>query len=541
MMLPSIRMGINVDADKAAAIEQWGSLAALKPELFINAHLRNPDTPASNADTPKASCSPQRQAIGEEEDAAEHDTKDFASALSSRVMAPMKEESHAALTDIEEEVATAAIAVAVDWAAAAMEAERAAEASDPACRQALADKEEAEYRDAARKRKAEEMGLGELGEDELLAAEILSGSFLSGMGSMRHTPPPQSGDSNGKGRSGARKDAGGVERGGKRARQASAKAAAAALLEPPARAKVGGGVYSRKALLDRKGSVSGKQQQQQQQPKANITAKAVVTSSASGRGKCGSAGKGSSIPSSLDDGSNMAAATWVKQVVSFLETNGQDLLSSICAHYRIDFCGDVSSIRDYSLEQLAHNAIFNPALPKASGRLPKMLRDIAGVSNWNMTFLKDQAGIYRAVRVQARMGGEGFSAQCRCCSYCGSCFSGRFMKPNAMHQQAGGWKEITERTAAGKYSWSSLRGWRLCVPCFTHWASNGTNVNANRPCVEDLMQEHKDLLSSETVGDEALDPKTLFRELSSLQSHLGGVYQSTSTIRLAAAESSATE
>ena len=86
MMLPSIRMGINVDADKAAAIEQWGSLAALKPELFINAHLRNPDTPASNADTPKASCSPQRQAIGEEEDAAEHDTKDFASALSSRVM-----------------------------------------------------------------------------------------------------------------------------------------------------------------------------------------------------------------------------------------------------------------------------------------------------------------------------------------------------------------------------------------------------------------------------------------------------------------------
>lgn len=99
----------------------------------------------------------------------------------------------------------------------------------------------------------------------------------------------------------------------------------------------------------------------------------------------------------------------------------------------------------------------------------------------HMTFLKDQAGIYRSVRVAARLGGENFQAQCRCCSYCGSCFSGRFMKPNAMHQQAGGWKEITERTAAGKYSWSSLRGWRLCVPCFTHWASNGTNVNTNRP------------------------------------------------------------
>ncbi|MGB1601555.1 MAG: hypothetical protein ACPIOQ_52975, partial [Promethearchaeia archaeon] len=60
-----------------------------------------------------------------------------------------------------------------------------------------------------------------------------------------------------------------------------------------------------------------------------------------------------------------------------------------------------------------------------------------------------------AQRVLARLGGDNFSAQCRCCSYCGSCFSGRFMKPNAMHQQAGGWKEITERTAAGKFSWAS--------------------------------------------------------------------------------------
>merc|ERR1711939_357998 len=156
----------------------------------------------------------------------------------------------------------------------------------------------------------------------------------------------------------------------------------------------------------------------------------------------------------------------------------------------------------------AHNAIFNPALPKASGRLPKMLRDIPGVNNWHMTFLKDQAGIFRAVRVAARLGSESLVVQCRCCSYCGSCFSGRFMKPNAMHQQAGGWKEITERTAAGKYSWSTLRGWRLCVPCFTHWASNGTNVNANRPSVEDLMHEHKDLLACEVVPDEALDPKS---------------------------------
>lgn len=28
---------------------------------------------------------------------------------------------------------------------------------------------------------------------------------------------------------------------------------------------------------------------------------------------------------------------------------------------------------------------------------------------------------------------------------------------------------------------------RLCVPCFTHFASNGTNVNANRPSIKDLI------------------------------------------------------
>ena len=102
------------------------------------------------------------------------------------------------------------------------------------------------------------------------------------------------------------------------------------------------------------------------------------------KAKMGGAGKPGA--SGLDEGAGVSAS-WVNKVVGFLESNGQDLLSSICAHYRIDFCGDVSSIRDYSLEQLAHNAIFNPALPKAAGRLPKMLRDIPGVSNWSPLFL----------------------------------------------------------------------------------------------------------------------------------------------------------
>ena len=52
MGLPAIRpSGVPTDP-KSAAIEQWGSLAALKPELFVRA--LNPGTPASNADTPKA-------------------------------------------------------------------------------------------------------------------------------------------------------------------------------------------------------------------------------------------------------------------------------------------------------------------------------------------------------------------------------------------------------------------------------------------------------------------------------------------------------
>ena len=112
---------------------------------------------------------------------------------------------------------------------------------------------------------------------------------------------------------------------------------------------------------------------------------------------------------------------------------------------RIDYTGDLASLRDYSLEQLAHNAMFNPALPKASHGLPMMLRDVPGVTDFSMCFLRDEAGIARGVRVRARLSGEPLLVECRACSYCGSCFSGRFMKPNAVHQQAGGWKEITYR------------------------------------------------------------------------------------------------
>ena len=174
---------------------------------------------------------------------------------------------------------------------------------------------------------------------------------------------------------------GGSAREGKRARQASAKAAAAALLEVPVRGKGGG--RSRAAVGSKK--VQGKGSA------VKGSANSVVVS----RGKVSGAGKGAPGASSLDDSNSAGvSAAWVQKVVGFLETHGQDLLSSICAHYRIDFCGDVSSIRDYSLEQLAHNAIFNPALPKASGRLPKMLRDIPGVNNWSVQFIEEHSCVF---------------------------------------------------------------------------------------------------------------------------------------------------
>jgi len=374
VMLPSIRTGLKAEADKAAAIEQWGSLAALKPELFVNAHLCNPDTPASNADTPKAAGSPQRQA-NEEEESAERDLKDFArvptptpkEAEGTHEYAQMTEEQPAQMTDLEAAARAASVAVAsadCQWQPAAAFAFM---ANEPASRQS-AEKIESDQRDAARKRKAEEMGLGELGEDELLAAEILSGSFLSG--GLQHSSTPGGGRQNSRGGGGNRAEA---AREGKRPRQASAKAAAAALLEPPSRGKGAGAARSR--------AVQGGKQQQL---KGGSQVKAVAVSNAISRGKGGSAVRGASVAGTgLDDIAHVSAASWVKKVVSFLETNGQDLLASICAHYRIDFCGDVSSIREYSLEQLAHNAIFNPALPKASGRLPKMLRDVASVSQWS--------------------------------------------------------------------------------------------------------------------------------------------------------------
>jgi hypothetical protein len=63
------------------------------------------------------------------------------------------------------------------------------------------------------------------------------------------------------------------------------------------------------------------------------------------------------------------------------------------------------------VEQLAHNALFNPALPKVSGRLPMMLRDIEGVTDFRMTWLKDSNKIVRQVRVNGKLDGKSISVR----------------------------------------------------------------------------------------------------------------------------------
>ena len=50
--------------------------------------------------------------------------------------------------------------------------------------------------------------------------------------------------------------------------------------------------------------------------------------------------------------SDADAAPWVVKVLTFLENNGQALLSSICAHYRIEFDGDFASVGKEKTDEL---------------------------------------------------------------------------------------------------------------------------------------------------------------------------------------------
>ncbi len=112
------------------------------------------------------------------------------------------------------------------------------------------------------------------------------------------------------------------------------------------------------------------------------------------------------------------------------------------------------------LAQVAYNALFNPALPKNSSGdgMPLMLRNVKGVTDFQLRFLQDKEGVFKTTHVYARLSGAPFEIECRSCSYCGSCFSGRFMELDSTHQRAGGWKEITEKIHAGNFSWKGLKG-----------------------------------------------------------------------------------
>ena len=113
-------------------------------------------------------------------------------------------------------------------------------------------------------------------------------------------------------------------------------------------------------------------------------------------------------------GSPGAVVPWAAELLAYLQRHGQGLLAAICAHYRIDYAGDPALLRAYSPEQLAHNALFNPALPKAAGTgLPTMLRDVDGVTDFRMSFPRDPAsGVPAGVaRVSACLAGEPFSIE----------------------------------------------------------------------------------------------------------------------------------
>jgi len=146
--------------------------------------------------------------------------------------------------------------------------------------------------------------------------------------------------------------------------------------------------------------------------------------------------------------------------LQFVEKNGQEILQAVCTRYKIPYDRSINSIPTGTWEQVAYNCIFNPALPKNPNGdgLPMMLRNVKGVTDFQLRFLQDKQGIFKTTHVTARLSGVPFEIECRSCSYCGSCFSGRFMELDNTHQRAGGWKEITDKIHAGNFSWKGLKG-----------------------------------------------------------------------------------
>jgi len=181
-------------------------------------------------------------------------------------------------------------------------------------------------------------------------------------------------------------------------------------------------------------------------------------------------------------------AKWILRLLRFVHKNGEPLLQLVCSRYKLNYDGSLSSIPKSLHEQVAHSLLFNPALPHQEDNLPHMLLHVNKVTHFEQVWKEDQDGIVRRVRISASLGGEPFSVELRACSNCGSAFSGRFMEAVQSHQRAGGWKEITDKISAGVHSWDSIRGWRMCVPCFVNWATKGTTSNTKRSSIQQVLQ-----------------------------------------------------
>ena len=135
-----------------------------------------------------------------------------------------------------------------------------------------------------------------------------------------------------------------------------------------------------------------------------------------------------------------------RQLLSFLKSrdSGQELLALICKRYLLHLLISRESTsltrcrykvafdRDspgYVFHQMGLNCIFNPYLDdptlKKNGT-PTTLMDVKDVTNYRLTFLRDEEGLVKWLQAEASLGSEQFSVLCLACSGCGSAFSGRF-------------------------------------------------------------------------------------------------------------------
>ena len=173
---------------------------------------------------------------------------------------------------------------------------------------------------------------------------------------------------------------------------------------------------------------------------------------------------------------NVYIAPWVVNILHFLRQNGTSLLLSILSKFRNGFSEKGSERKNESffrdkwgqgvglqtlkskyLESVACYAIFNPNASRSSEGRPSSLMDLNGVSDFKITYIRNKDKIFENAFFAAKLGSLDLRVKLRVCSYCGSCFSGRF-------ENGFGWKKITSKTKAGNFDWKQLMGYD-CQAC----------------------------------------------------------------------------